>query len=219
MAEIVSCTDEFEEYLRDEGAGEEEYGGNLILVRDVVAKYVNSCILPYDASQTGFVMRGLEVPVSCPFGFEEGNREHTVVFAGKSDRIDLLADGLLRVVDYKTGKRHIRFKDLESLFFGDIRERSAAVLQTLLYSLMLTRSEKCDVQPALYYVRNMQEPDFSPLLLEGNTPVVRFSEYRAEFEGLLRRVLIELFDLSKPFVQCSRQETCAFCDFREICRR
>ena len=36
MAEIVSCTDEFEEYLRDEGAGEEEYGGNLILVRDVV---------------------------------------------------------------------------------------------------------------------------------------------------------------------------------------
>lgn len=75
-----------EEYLRDEGAGEEEYGGNLILVRDVVAKYVNSCILPYDASQTGFVMRGLEVPVSCPFGFEEGNREHTVVFAGKSDR-------------------------------------------------------------------------------------------------------------------------------------
>lgn len=208
-----------EEYLRDEGAGEEEYGGNLILVRDVVAKYVNSCILPYDASQTGFVMRGLEVPVSCPFGFEEGNREHTVVFAGKSDRIDLLADGLLRVVDYKTGKRHIRFKDLESLFFGDIRERSAAVLQTLLYSLMLTRSEKCDVQPALYYVRNMQEPDFSPLLLEGNTPVVRFSEYRAEFEGLLRRVLIELFDLSKPFVQCSRQETCAFCDFREICRR
>ena len=85
--------------------------------------------------------------------------------------------------------------------------------------MMLSQSENCDVQPALYYVRNMQEPDFSPLLLEGNTPVVRFSEYRAEFEGLLRRVLIELFDLSKPFVQCSRQETCAFCDFREICRR
>ncbi len=52
--------------------GEEEYGGNLILVRDVVAKYVNSCILPYDASQTGFVMRGAGSAGKLSVRFEEG---------------------------------------------------------------------------------------------------------------------------------------------------
>ena len=92
------------------------------------------------------------------------------------------------------------------------------MLQTLLYSLMLTRSEKVRRAAGALLCQKYAGAGFFAAAAGGTTPVVRFSEYRAEFEGLLRRVLIELFDLSKPFVR-SRQETCAFCDFREICRR
>ena len=146
-------------------------------------------------------------------------RARSVGFAGKADRIDRLSDGALRVVDYKTGKPHNRFRDVAALFSSVAAERSPAVLQTLLYAMMLSQSENCDVQPALYYVRSMQDERFSPLLVEGDRPVLRFSDYRESLNGHLQKTLSELFDFSKPFEQCEDRSVCAYCDFREICRR
>ena len=202
-----------EEYLQDPKATEEEYGGSVLLVRDVVRKYIDSCILPYDASQRGYAVERLEAPV------EWDGRVRSVGFAGKADRIDRLSDGALRVVDYKTGKPHNRFRDVAALFSSVAAERSPAVLQTLLYAMMLSQSENCDVQPALYYVRSMQDERFSPLLVEGDRPVLRFSDYRESLNGHLQKTLSELFDFSKPFEQCEDRSVCAYCDFREICRR
>ncbi|MFQ8827676.1 MAG: PD-(D/E)XK nuclease family protein [Alistipes sp.] len=208
-----------EEYLQDPKATEEEYGGNVLLVRDVVRKYVDSGILPYDASQQGYVVERLEAPVEYRVPRERDGRVRSVGFVGKADRIDRLSDGALRVVDYKTGKPHNCFRDVAALFSSVAAERSPAVLQTLLYAMMLSQSEGCDVQPALYYVRSMQDERFSPLLVEGDRPVLRFSDYRESLNGHLRRTLSELFDFSRPFEQCEDRSVCAYCDFREICRR
>ena len=208
-----------EEYLHDSMATEDEYGGQIILVRDVVTRYIDRCILPFDVASEGFVLHRLEEPVECTFAFGTGASLHSVVFAGKADRIDLLTDGTLRVVDYKTGRQRNRFRDVNALFRGDVRERSSAVLQTLLYSLMLYTERRCDVRPALYYVRSMTDSGFSPLLVEGDRPVLRFSDYRESLTALLDETLSEMFDFSKPFEPCRTPEVCAFCDFREICRR
>ena len=208
-----------EEYLQDPKATEEEYGGSVLLVRDVVRKYIDSCILPYDASQRGYAVERLEAPVEYRVPLERDGRVRSVGFAGKADRIDRLSDGALRVVDYKTGKPHNRFRDVAALFSSVAAERSPAVLQTLLYAMMLSQSENCDVQPALYYVRSMQDERFSPLLVEGDRPVLRFSDYRESLNGHLQKTLSELFDFSKPFEQCEDRSVCAYCDFREICRR
>ena len=205
-----------EEYLQDPKATEEEYGGSVLLVRDVVRKYIDSCILPYDASQRGYAVERLEAPVEYRVPLERNGRVRSVGFAGKADR---LSDGALRVVDYKTGKPHNRFRDVAALFSSVAAERSPAVLQTLLYAMMLSQSENCDVQPALYYVRSMQDERFSPLLVEGDRPVLRFSDYRESLNGHLQKTLSELFDFSKPFEQCEDRSVCAYCDFREICRR
>ena len=208
-----------EEYLQDPKATEEEYGGSVLLVRDVVRKYIDSCILPYDASQRGYAVERLEATVEYRVPLERNGRVRSVGFAGKADRIDRLPDGALRVVDYKTGKPHNRFRDVAALFSSVAAERSPAVLQTLLYAMMLSQSENCDVQPALYYVRSMQDERFSPLLVEGDRPVLRFSDYRESLNGHLQKTLSELFDFSKPFEQCEDRSVCAYCDFREICRR
>ncbi len=40
-------------------------------------------------------------------------------FGGIADRIDMLGDGALRVVDYKTGAPHLEFDGVESLFHGE----------------------------------------------------------------------------------------------------
>lgn len=208
-----------EEYLQDPKATEEEYGGSVLLVRDVVRKYIDSCILPYDASQRGYAVERLEATVEYRVPLERDGRVRSVGFAGKADRIDRLSDGALRVVDYKTGKPHNCFRDVAALFSSVAAERSPAVLQTLLYAMMLSQSENCDVQPALYYVRSMQDERFSPLLVEGDRPVLRFSDYRESLNGHLQKTLSELFDFSKPFEQCEDRSVCAYCDFREICRR
>lgn len=76
------------EYLRDPSLGSDEYGGNVLLVRDIVARYIDRCILPYDAAHPGFRIEGLEQSVTAPVSFCWGSETHTVTFAGTSDRFD-----------------------------------------------------------------------------------------------------------------------------------
>lgn len=226
-----------EMYLQGQQVTEEEYNGNLILVRDVVTYYITHCILPFDSSMSRpkFTIEGTEIPVQCQFSFDGADGQlHTVTFAGKSDRIDLLDDGTLRIVDYKTGASHIEFSDIDLLFNGTQQKHNSAVFQTLLYSLMFSMNGYNEVQPALYYVRDMQKKGYSPLLQmgggkqkPGKTEITHFSMVLDEskeklqdvFEKKLRETLRELFDLSVPFEQCKDAKYCTYCDFKKICRR
>ena len=216
-------------YLQESNVNEEEYNGNMILVRDVVTYYITHCILPFDSSMSrpDFTIEGTEVPVQCQFSFEGADgQSHKATFAGKSDRIDRLKDGTLRIVDYKTGASHIEFSGIDSLFDETLQKLNSAVFQTLLYSLMFSKKEYKEVQPALYYVRDMQNQKYSPLLQmgggkqqSGKTEISRFSIVQREFEEKLRETLSKLFDLSVPFEQCKDAEYCTYCDFKKICRR
>ena len=218
-----------EMYLQGSNVNEEEYNGNMILVRDVVTYYISHCILPFDSSKSrpDFTIEGTEVSVECPFSFEGADgQSYTVTFAGKSDRIDRLEDGTLRIVDYKTGASHIEFSGIDSLFDKTLQKLNSAVFQTLLYSLMFSKKGYKEVQPALYYVRDMQNKEYSPLLQmgggkqkPGKTEITHFSMVQKEFKEKLRETLRELFDCTKPFEQCKDAEYCTYCDFKKICRR
>jgi RecB family exonuclease len=52
----------------------------------------------------GLVARLLEVSLEGEYRLGEGEAARSVRLRGKADRIDLLDDGTLRVIDYKTGK-------------------------------------------------------------------------------------------------------------------
>ena len=210
-----------ENYLQDKHATAEDYSGNLLLVKDIVIRYLRGGVMPYDAAHDAFSVSGLEEPVAYPFRFRAGGRDLEMKFAGIADRIDTLDDGALRVVDYKTGARHLEFDGVESLFTGTGKQRLSNILQTLLYAMMLHRSRGCDVEPALYYVRNMNRPGYSPQLDDKQTGVkgARYTLYRERFEELLRAQLAELYDTSVPFRQCEDADTCKYCDFNVICKR
>lgn len=208
-------------YLRDEHAASDDYSGNLLLVKDIVERYLRGGVVRYDAAHGAFTAIGLEQEVAHAFPFEAAGRALKLKFAGIADRIDRSDDGTLRVVDYKTGAPHLEFDGIESLFRGEGRQRLSNILQTLLYSMMLFRSRGCDVRPALYYVRNMHREDYSPLLDDKQTGVkgALYSSYAAPFEELVRATLAELYDPAVPFVQCEDADTCKFCDFNAICKR
>ena len=142
-------------------------------------------------------------------------------FGGIADRIDTLGDGALRVVDYKTGAPHLEFDGVESLFTGTGKQRLSNILQTLLYSMILHHTRGRDAEPALYYVRSMNRPDYSPQLDDKQLGVrgARYTLYRERFEELLRAQLAEMYDPAVPFRQCEDADTCKFCDFRIICKR
>ncbi|WP_273373007.1 RecB family exonuclease, partial [Alistipes megaguti] len=210
-----------ENYLNDPKATTEDYTGNLLLVKDIVTRYLRGGVMPYDAAHDGFTVQGLEQPVSYGFDFRAGERTLRMKFAGIADRIDRLDDGSLRVVDYKTGAPHLEFAGLDSLFHGEGKQRLSNILQTLLYAMMLYRTQGLDAEPTLYYVRAMNRETYLPTLVDHETGVRggRYTLYAERFEELVRATLAEMYDPATPFRQCADADTCRYCDFNIICKR
>ena len=211
-----------ENYLNDVSATTADYTGNLLLVRDIVIRYLRGGVIFYDAAHDGFRVEGLEDPVAYGFAFRTADGTlRRMKFAGIADRIDRLDDGTLRVVDYKTGTPHLEFAGIEPLFRGEGKQRLSHILQTLLYAMMLYHTRGVDAEPTLYYVRAMNRPDYDPRLYdkELKTRGLRYTHYAACFEELVGETLAELYDPTVPFRQCADRDTCQYCDFKGICRR
>ena len=212
-----------ENYLHDAAATAADYTGNLLLVKDIVTRYLRGGVLPYDARNDRFTVIGIEEQIDYGFEFPTPEGPRTVQFAGIADRIDRLDDGTLRVVDYKTGSPHLEFDGVEQLFHGEEKKRSrmSNIVQTLLYAMMLYRKRGVDAVPSLYYVQKINAPDYSPLLQDkaAKATGAPYSFYAEDFEEEVRAVLSEIYDPSVPFRQCSDPEVCTYCDFNGICKR
>lgn len=209
-----------EEFLHDPSADPSEYGGDVKLVCDVLRRYLRN-VLEYDGRRDDFTVSALEKRIGCDFAFAGSDgKMQRVHFGGITDRVDLVSDGSLRVIDYKTGGIHLDYRNVESLFSGSAADRNDNIVKTILYATMLSRSGAASVTPALYYVRSMRNPDFSPLLnrREG-TPGESYAAYAAEFESAVANTLRELFDMSVPFRCCEDEKSCLHCNFKNICAR
>lgn len=80
---------------------------HLRIVGSIVAPGVADRVLELEAAMPGEVSRRLlEVPIEGEFTFpaQSGLTERRVAIRGKADRVDVLADRSLRVVDYKLGR-------------------------------------------------------------------------------------------------------------------
>lgn len=209
------------EYFNREEVSPEHYAGNLLLVHDIVIRFLKRGVMAYDAAHDDFTVLGREQDVAMRFPFTSAGKSYQLKLSGIVDRLDRLDDGTLRVVDYKTNTPHLDFAGLEALFHGESRERQPNILQTLLYAMILYHTHRCDVVPALYYVRHMHREDFSPLLMDKELKQqgLPFSAYAEPFEALLRETLDELFDPAVPFRQCDDEKACTYCDFKLICKR
>lgn len=181
------------EYLQNEAADVKEYPGNLMLVHGIVSKYLRHGVVAYDAAHDGFRVEGWSCPVEDSFPFVSAGRELRVRFGGIADRIDRLNDGRRGWWTTRRASRNSNSRALEALFNGEAKQRQSNVLQTLLYAMMLTHSEGCEAVPALYYVRRMNRPDYSPELVDRSTGGVGegYSAYAVDFERLLGEKLAE----------------------------
>ena len=208
-----------------ETVSEEQLQGELTIVRQIVTSYLWDNLLCYDKSHTGFSVMALEDVFDAEFGFTVAGERKSIVFEGRADRVDSLQSGVQRIIDYKTGGEHLTFPGFEKLFHGKDSQRISNTINTLLYAMIASRRRGCEVQPALYYLREMNRSDYSPLLriFQGRgcpmMTIERYSDISEQFEGYVEDTLTEIFNPDIPFRQSEDPLSCTYCDYAPICAR
>ena len=141
---------------------------------------------------------------------------------GIIDRVDT-QDGKIRIVDYKTGKDQVKFKDFESLFTEDGKDQNKALLQTIFYTIVYEKAKNVEqVEPHLYTVKDFSDGTVFLKKKKADNFVLRdenLADFKDQFEIKLKEKLNELFDTSIPFRQTSNVDACKYCNFKGICQR
>ena len=210
-----------------------EFEGETLIQREVIRKYVNQ-LLDLDAAYAPFNIIGLELgegddKLQFPLTFPTAEGEKTIWLAGKIDRVDE-KNGIIRILDYKTGADDLKYAGIPSLFDRANNRRNKAALQTWLYGLIYgtNHPENPIIQAGVISVRNMFEPHFEPILKEKIDPEKKMSGYtnvnnlhdkKEEFLTELKTLFEEMYNIDIPFSQTEKLEKCLTCPYREICRR
>ncbi|MCU0398525.1 MAG: PD-(D/E)XK nuclease family protein [Cyclobacteriaceae bacterium] len=208
--------DEIKKYYNISPDKELRYEGQLRLVRDVVHKFIHQ-IISRDKEYAPFTMEGLEQKLYCSLPVSGEPEE--IIISGIIDRIDR-KDGLVRIVDYKTGRDQLNFKSVEELFDREVDHPKAA-FQTLLYAWMYKNAtgEAGLIQPGLMNMRNLFSEDFRFGLVMKNQRLEEVNALLPEFEARLRELMEEVFNPEVPFDQTTNLKNCSYCDFARICHR
>jgi CRISPR/Cas system-associated exonuclease Cas4 (RecB family) len=209
-----------DEYFHKTQLKESDFHGRNIIVKKVIKKYIKG-ILDFDSIHSPQHLISLEKRYNFYLPLDEKGTE--VGIGGFVDRLDE-KDGLVRVIDYKTGEKNNSFGSIEQLFSEDRNKRNDAVLQTFLYAYMvLDPNENKPVQPSLFFVREIFKPTFDHRvqLAEDRKKfyVTDFRTLAPEFKQHLVRLLTELFNSEIPFLQTADTENCKACPYNAICKR
>ncbi|SBV92607.1 PD-(D/E)XK nuclease family protein [uncultured Dysgonomonas sp.] len=193
--------------------------GQNYLTGEVLRKYIRQ-VLATDAKLTPFIYIDSEERVKKDYLLPSGK---VVSLKGIIDRVDEVR-GHTRIIDYKTGKGVLRYKEMKDLFDKEMKDRPKAVMQVFMYShlYMLDHPDKI-LEPGIYYLRNLFDNKFDPDVISksgrGDGRITDFSEYRAEFTAYFDACLEEIFDPQVPFSQTPTGEACKWCIFTNICKK
>jgi len=196
-----------DEAIRKEFSELEALEGRNILIRNVLTELIQK-IIAFDKKNI-LSIKYLEEEFMMPVEMATGDRLHLY---GIIDRVDLV-DGVLRVVDYKTGAPDPRTaKDIESLFSSpDYKEQ----FQAFFYSMLLKKREKFfPVKAGIFRLRRLSEG--ISFINDGN--IISDDDIH-QFENRTKNLLEEIFDPRVPFTQVADETRCTWCAFKDICNR
>lgn len=164
---------------------------------------------------------GLQVKVICIF-----------------DRIDkLLTEGIIRVVDYKTGSSSkgskLLMNEIPQLFTSE-GKGSPEAFQVMLYCLMLMQATPYHLSelhlsqppkslaPHLYFIRDFKQGKKTNTCLtieSEKEDVTDFAKHAEVFKKHFDELLDDIFDPTKTFNQCKDDHHCKYCAFASYCQR
>lgn len=185
------------------------------LTGEIILKLIDKT-LEKDRALTPFSYVASELPIHKNISIEN-NR--SIQLKGFIDRVDE-RNGLIRIVDYKTGRERLDFKSVTELFDPSEKDRKKAIMQVLFYCKLykLDKAPMQPLQPSIYIVRNLFDK-FESFLKYDKEPLTDFNLVEKEFDLYLTRCLEDIFDLDKPFSQTTVESHCKYCDFKQLCKR
>lgn len=217
----------FNELLFHPHEGERpQYNGLQLIHRKVISRYIIR-LLQHDCIYAPFKLEGSEIKIREPFllNCTDGNTL-SLCLGGTIDRMDS-KEGILRIVDYKTGGIPQKTTNLESLFLPS-EKRSGYIFQTFLYAFIMWHQEQKkgtlrSVLPCLMYIHKASSDEYSATIELGESrkkeTVTDFSVYENDFRILLQQLLQEIFNPDIPFTQTEIISKCEYCDFKSLCKR
>ena len=194
--------------------------GQNYLTGEVLRKYVKKLLL-IDAQTTPFIYKDSEEQLSEIYPLKSGI---SVNLKGFIDRVDEVR-GVTRIIDYKTGRGVLRYKEMKDLFDKELRDRPKAVMQVFMYAhLYMMKYKGATVESGIFYLRNLYDNQFDPAVIHKPNPresirITDFSQVRDEFAEHFETCLTEIFNPQIPFTQTSTEEACQWCLFTNICKK
>ncbi|MCL2649988.1 MAG: PD-(D/E)XK nuclease family protein [Candidatus Azobacteroides sp.] len=204
-----------EEYFKNKEVSLKNYNGEQ-LINFRVIRHILKRLIEFDRKQTPFYIHGLERKLYADFELPE--TDTVLKIGGIIDRLEE-KDGVLKIIDYKTGGSAKPYKELNDLFTQK-DNRASHVFQTFTYSSVLIKNgmEK-PVVPSLLYMQDAGKDDYSPVIQYEKEDIADFHRIYPLFEELLIQKLTELFDKNIPFRQTTAVAKCNYCDFKVLCNR
>ena len=190
--------------------------GLQLINREVIIKYIR-LLLEVDRRFAPFRIIDLEKWVSTEIG--------GMKVGGIIDRLDSITnpetgESQIRVIDYKTGSRHIKpLPDVASIFSSEsIKDHSDYFLQTFLYAHIVRSKSSESVSPCLLFIQHAGGKDYDPTLGIGKEAVTDIATYSDEFISLFQNLLAEIFNAQLPFTPTDDRKRCETCPFASLCR-
>lgn len=207
------------------------FEGRNILVRAMILKFA-SRILVNDSWYAPFEIIGLESDESegffIDFPVDIEGKSSFVGLKGIIDRIDR-KEGVVRVIDYKTGRDDKRIEDIPSLFDAKNIKRNKAAMQTIFYSLLFKKThpgEAAQITPGIFNSKEMFDDQFDLRLKIKDqsaknkfSPIDDITPNLAPFETELVNTLREIFSTDYSFSQTDDEKICRTCPYVGICHR
>lgn len=192
--------------------------GQNFLIGEMIRKYVGK-VLERDNQLTPFYYIESEKKMESLIKLTD---QREVQLKGYIDRIDEV-NGIIRILDYKSGSGTSQFTTIENLFNREEKVRSKAVMQVFMYAWMYQQEKgNRKIQPGIYYMRELFKSSFDPNIYKKidrtkSEIVMDFEKYRGDFEDSLRHCLDEIFGEEVPFIQTKNQKICSYCQFKDLC--
>ncbi|MBL0343247.1 MAG: PD-(D/E)XK nuclease family protein [Bacteroidetes bacterium] len=197
-----------------EAAIKREYGisylqleGEDILMAEVIKELVKKILLQ-DKNEAPFTIEKLEGEFNATLHRKDKTE---VRLFGKFDRVDE-REGIIRIIDYKTGKVELKSKDIEELFSNP---KKKTLFQLLFYALLYNKNFPSRIIKTGFYVAKSLG---SGILFPGNGLPVEQATIDA-FSERLSLLLDEIYDSSIPFSQTEDVKRCEYCPYKNICQR
>lgn len=217
-----------DDYFARKTVDKADYSGTQSINFDVILKYLRQVLrmdmeLYAPFSYVGSEDEGYQHVIEVPDPLHKGSMKQ-IRLKGIIDRLDC-KDGILRIVDYKTGSDKGTPDTIDQLFPPtESKKRKSQAFQIFYYAYIMSMQPQFSryrLAPTLLYTRSSSKPTKQDIYYRIGTDVLTDfgTQCEEEFQSRLTELISELFNPDIPFAATDQKETCRNCDFSQLCGR